>query len=528
MVWVLGAVIAGLVVLYLFRPRFPVFIASAARFMENLPGGAPRRRRFTLTAPLKSPAFWLQLLAFLALLGAALSGFYQRSGTTVGLWVVLDRSYSMAAVDSKGARMDRAQQAVADAVTALEALPDAPSCLRLSAFDLQVQELWTGTDPQGLLNAAQAVEPAPRGTDLSLLRSLAVTESPEDCPLTHLMIISDEAAPSLSAPQPGQMQVIWQDIGAEGPNLGLGTPVYLSSPFGASKPSLAVSLIGTGAGRLIATGPDGRAALDQSLGASGQARLLPEPAGEWQLELRAPERDAYPGDDLMLLDVPETRALTVDWRLPEQRLLRALGWRGGRPDDAALAVARDDPGTATPLLLVGPGWRGALAEDVALFEPDHALLDAVNLDVADALPLPGIRPPEGFRPVAMTGDSRVLIALRTAPRAVWLPGLPIITQPGPEAATTQLLFFNAIRWLLGADFDQLDWQYVTEQGQPIEGGASEWRDKQEVRSTGSLSALADGQTLSSESPAWPIWLMIAALLIALERVLAGYRAGAWR
>lgn len=516
----LAAVLAALVVLYMSRPRFVRLRLSAARFLTGLPAPRKAGRRLALSAPLTSPPFYLQAGVVLLLVVAVVLDMNdvstRQSQGRIGVWLMVDTSYSMSTHQAGTSRMALAGETALSVLRHVSATAGrGDACVRISAFDLERRDLYAG--PIDRANAAiDGLAPRPFGTDLSLARPEG--PMPDDgCPPTHLVVISDR--PAL---EPGTLPLVWLDIAEPVSNVAVEAIEPVRDPLDGQVRTVGVVVAATGErpqAQLTLTGPDGsvvaRTPVEWPDTGPWTFRFQPGVPGSYAATVEP--GGAYDGDDVAVFAVKDAGPVRIDWRVAgTERPTLAAPWEagGGTP---TLRIAYDlDAGDGVPTLMIGPGLRPGTPSPVDLFLDRHPILDGVNLDLLDQAGMSPATLPAGFEPVAAHRDGSVWVAVRDEPRAVYLPALATGGSDGPDRAAV-LLTANALRWLLGerdAPAAPPDWLAVD--GTPIAGAQGEAPLPDPPRSTGALDDLRPGGA-QQRVALWPWAVLLAALLLAVER-----------
>lgn len=521
----LTGLIGVLVLVHMTRPRFERRRMSAARFFKDLPPPRQGQPRLRLSNPVTSRPFYLQLLSLLLLLLALLStqiSFAQQQARDIGMWILLDTSASM----STGSRMSRAVGEVR------QALGQPAVCIRASAFDMERRDL----TPETVI----VQEPRALGTDLNLVRGLVAlleTQPPGECAITHVLVVSDMPAPEWVATSEG-VRVVWRSVTAGEPNIGLTQVQATRNALTGRVQEVLVEVVGYGdtqsvpAAQLEIFGPGANLALPIDwAGERWQDTFVPDAPGEYTLRLSA--GGAYALDDEITFEIPGDKQIAVDWQLGDHPLREQLPWLedANQPDFRIAAFPPDN--STMPTLFVGPGYtdEGA-AFEIRDFYEASPLLNDLNFDVLEELSLPGVRLPESFRPVLRGTDQRVRLAERDDPPAVYVPGLPTGTDDN-LGRTSTIIFFNAVRGLLASrPVEPLYTLTTPEDPTPRVGHlplhAGEGNTARAARSFGTLSDLQSFDMRAVETPLWPLLLVLALLVFAVERGLALFGGGAWR
>lgn len=546
---VLVALAAGVVAVHMIRARFlsrPP-ISSAAFFKPLPPTQSPQ---FAIGNPLRSLPLYLRL-AVVGLLIAATFPITVRElpgvDAPLGIWLVIDTSASMSARAGGVTRHAEAVNLATQVIAAVEDREDLQPCWRALAFDMEVRYGTASPAAEAALQAVQEFAPRPLGTDVDLLRShLAGQDIPtvsEGCPPAHVVVLSDRPAPDwLTAIETPRFT--WLVAGAPTDNVGLIAIVPDRHPLSGRIDSLSVTVAAYGAR------PDGVSLQVQTEVAE---ELLPinwdadgiwnvsipiTTSGFYSLTLSAGGNYAY--DDVATLDLDEAGPIRVDWQLADRSVLNALVGTGAWVEDSLapqLRVAgRLEDADEVPALVVSGGYA-AEPFTIADFYEASPLIAGLNFDVIERIGMTAAPLPEDFIPVlrsqqAPSGDM-AWIAQRDDPPAAIVPGLP--TQLGDEkGAVSNVIFFNAVRWLL--DTRDLRPIYVlTDPTHPqIEGARlalhqGEGDTAQRARGQGTVQDIYAGasQPVQNMRPWWPMLLTAAAVLFALDQLLAVWKVQQW-
>lgn len=267
-----------------------------------------------------------------------------------------------------------------------------------------------------------------------------------------------------------------------------------------------------------------------------QQRVTLPDGGTYTVTLNS--ADAYPLDNQVTLRTPPPRQIRVDWRLNDRRLADALNWppATNAPDLRVWPYQNGwaPPGDGVPLLLVDAAYgRGALTE-IAAFDETSPLLDDLNFDVAEAAQIAGPSAAElaPMRSVMLDTQDRVWIAAAENPPLAYVPGLP--TQTGDENldAFSTTLFFNAARFLLSER--ELPPLYgLTSPAQPAVDAAhaalhpGEGDTAQPVRSVGDVNDIQATLSAAEGDPLWPLLVVLAGVIVLLERYLSVFGGPRW-
>ena len=485
-IWLVGGLFAGLILAHMVRSRFIRHRISSARFFSDLPLARQQRPRLRWGNPLRSRPLWLQIPVVLLLLAALIYArrtILDKETLGFGVWVLVDTSASMSTASGTSTRMDAANVELAATLDRIESL-GRELCLKISTFDMEISHIGETQSAAAARQLLEITQPRQLGTDLNLVRSLAQALEEQEqaqCPITHLVVISDMPAPSWVT-EFQSVAIVWRDVGTAESNVGFTTVQASRDPLTGQVRRVDLSLRAFGPApthtRLETRGPGGDIVAQEVITwpTSGRWRSSFNPTVPGRYRVRLLQGGAYTIDDEIRLDIDDERAIRVDWRLADRQIINALGWSRDtqRPHLRVMPLPVDD--SDIPTLYVGDASSVANGEasEIRDFQEGNPLLADLNLDVVESLPLAGIPLPTGFEPVLRRTDDRVWLARRNHPAAAYVPGLPA----GDEnmAAFSSTTFFNAVRWLLGKrgalPFVHLDLAGLpTSRGQPS-GAAS--------------------------------------------------------
>lgn len=435
--------------------------------------------------------------------------------------------------------MDAARREVDRALDRVrEAAGDLDVCYRLSAFDMERRDVLVSREAGSIRRAVGDLGPRTLGTDLELVRGiLALLNDQADtqCLVTHIVVVSDLPAPDWVSRQEA-VQIIWRDIGKKVYNIGFTGIQPSRNPLTGLVRQLGVEVTAYGAPPADAvidvTGPDGRSVMNQVLtwqdDKTWSGRFSPEIPGRYRM--RVSPGGAYLYDDVIVIDVGDEQKIRVDWRLPDRRLFRQLGWVEDKVAPHFIVTSQLPVECKGSTFVVGGGYgeKRKGEYDIRDFIEGSPLIADVNFDAVESLELSGIELPDGFSPVLRGTDGRVWLALRDDPvcPCVYVPGLPTGTDDvlGRFSAT---VFFNGLRWLLRER--TLPPLYTLTRPGALEPEGSrlvlhrdEGNTYREEYSSGSIDNVEAVVGRWGKEPVWPIPLMLAVLLFFLERVLAAY------
>jgi hypothetical protein len=544
---ILMAVLGLLIVVHMTRTRFRRREVSVARFFRELPQPKERQRRIELSNPLRSASLYPQAV-FLGLLLAALlplvRGCRLAAEKDLGLWVVVDTSYSMATDQYGALRLELAKQEALAFLERAESLAgDRPPCLRLSSFDMEVQEHLPASRSSAAFRSRLAELQVRRlGSELSQLQQVlsSITEPIADgddlssCQPTHRLVISDLPAPNWVGEQAATL--IWRDVSQPVDNCGITDLNAERNLLTGAVRALTITATAYGrppaAARLQITAPDGEET-GQPVAwlASGvwRHRLQHLQPGIYRFQLEP--GGAFAGDDRAVVAIPAGSTIRVDWQLPRQTLAQQLGWIID-PEQAQLQVVQlGYPAGDQPVLVVGDHYGRGRGGEIARFEEGDPLLAGLNFDVAESLGIGGVEPPPGFTPV-LAGADGTWVARRSKPPGVYLPGLPT-TGDEEQRHFSATLLFNGLRWLL-AGSDPQPLYTLTSPAEPEPAATrialhpGEGRTDHLPASRGDIEVIRPLSREQEQEPAWPWLLALAGLLLSVEQGLAAFGGARWR
>jgi hypothetical protein len=542
------AVLGLLIVVHMTRTRFRRREVSVARFFRELPQPKERQRRIELSNPLRSASLYPQA-AFLGLVLAALlpmvRGCRLAAENDLGLWVVVDTSYSMATEQFGETRLALAQRETLAFLERAESLAgDQPPCLRLSSFDMEVQEhLPASRSSAAFRSRLEELQVRRLGSELSLLQQVlsSAVEEPAgavsdelSCQPTHRLVISDLPAPDWVGEQAATL--IWRDVSQPVDNCGITDLNAERNLLTGAVRALTITTAAYGrpsaAARLQITTPDGEtfsqpvAWLSSGIWRHRLQRLTP---GIYQFQLEP--GGAFAGDDRAVVAIPAGSTIRVDWRLPRQTLAQQLGWILDAEQAQLQVVPFGSPVGDQPVLVVGDHYGRGRGGEISRFEEGDPLLEGLNLDVAESLGIAGAEPPPGFTPV-LAGADGTWVARRPEPPGVYLPGLPTAGDEEQQHFSATLLF-NGLRWLL-AGSDPSPLYTLTSPAEPEPAATrlalhpGEGRTDHVPASRGDIEVIRPLSREQEQEPAWPWLLAIAGFLLTLEQGLAAFGGARWR
>jgi hypothetical protein len=537
-IYLFGAFIATLVVVYMARPNFRRTVTSAAIFFHD-DLAAASASRFGWSPPRPTRLFYVQLAVLvLLLLAVPQCHVLLRSGpeSPLGIWVIVDRSASMTTMQQGGTRM---QRAVAQLESLLGKRWTRGYCVKLSTFDLELRDvrddLHTVAD---VMREATSLSPRALGTNIALVeRALKQPRRnrPNECWIDSAVVITDMPAPPWMDTAP--KGDVWIDVSQPVGNLGLTDITETRDQLTGKVERVRFRVEAFGDiprdARLMVTWPGGAQktfAVQPWVGPAAVVELRPDAPGTYRIELSP--GGAYRYDDRAAIDVPAAEGLRVDWQVGQRDWLQRLGWKDA-PRDPDLRVL---PASALvderPAILVGAGYAPSTSvQPIADFLESSALLTALNFDVAERAGMHAAGAlPAGFEPVLRGRGGAVWIAQRQDPPAVYVPGLPLDGE-GSVPRFSSTVFFNAARWILQRrPLPPLFTLTSSDQPEPIDTRIAlhpaEGNTARTPRSAGSLDEGVSRATTDDPRPraVWPWFFAAAAAIFVVERWL-GLLAG---
>ncbi len=545
----IGALIAGLVLIYLTRPNYDELELSAARFFAEFTSQNESALQFSLKSLLLSRAFYLQLMVFLGLLLALLLTQCSRTAMAeqegIGVWVVLDTSNSMSTIQNGDSRWAAALAEIDTLQSHLEALnSDIARCTKLSTFDLAIKEQPAGVH---LNDAVAGIAPRTVGTDLGNIRQLmaALEEEDETCAITHIVVISDMPAPDWLTEAAADTPFIWRDVsipvgnvgitaiqGGGGDLLGTSSAINVEVTAFHEVPDNIILRVSDESGAVI---KEESFTLQQPGIVRGS--FLPEKSGLYTIEVQPGGN--FSGDDLATIAVDVTQQIRVDWQLEDSSLREQLGWQEDSVNPHLRVRAAESPiklDNSVPELLIGKGYQPeGRAAEIDYFDDDSPLLADVNLDVLERMSVTGLdlAPDSPLQHVLYDTNETVWLATGREQLAAYVPDLPVEFEEEELTAVFQLFFFNAARYLLQGRRPEPLYTLTSDSEPQPEGNriALHPGEGNTARIPHSLGELADIRPVlnnEDEEPVWPLFLAVAACLFLIERILSLYGGPKWR
>lgn len=555
-VWLAGGFLILMTAIHMARPYYEKRRLSQARFFADLSAVMQTDRRWRPGNPLRSFAFYLRLLFSLLLLLAFWMTFldygmiHGEMHQAIGLWLLMDTSASMSAVQNGRPRLGWAQLEVSLAVAQMSELSEnSDICFRLSTFDLERRDLLPRVDATTAIASLPQLEIRPLGTDLRLIRaavsevipSSEVNESSVNCPVTHLLVITDLPAPDWLAEV--DFPIIWRDIAVSLDNVGFSDLYALRDPLSGTinQVYLEVTAFGTPPTtvQVKVEGPDGHLVMEEQItdwaGAQvWRGNFTPDQGGVYQMSLSP--GGLYDYDDIAPLFIEEIAKPSVDWQLEDTTIPALLNWRIEPGSDFLRVVPYEMPllGVGVPTLYVGDAYDHLINEPqyISDFEEGSPLLLDVNLDAVEQLGLRGISLPDGFIPVLRGENENTWLAQREDLPAAYIPGLPVFSDDNLGRFST-LVFLNAVQWLTQQQ-PRAALYTLTSPEEPYVGDGRLALHPGEGNiavipfSHGELTDVQPVRGQRTGQPIWPLFLLAMASVFTLERILSAYGGGRWR
>jgi hypothetical protein len=526
------------------KPRANLWL-SAAQFFE--PSQARRENNFQVSlVPLS-----LQLLLRLGLMACLLIALWPNLGglpaqpnAAVNLWILLDTSASMTTVQSEQTRwaaaLEEAQRAIEAAAIAANGQP---FCIQLSGFDMEryPQQGNLYRDARLAGEGLGQFNPRSLGTEIGIVlqavadSTLQVQEN--ECPPTHIVVITDLPAPATGLDYQGEPRIIWRDVAVPIDNIGFTELASERDPLTGGVQTVTVQMRAYGeqnAVRLVITDSEGQTietADADWLGDTWVFAWQPSEPGRYQLKLEP--ADAYNLDNQAAIEVAAPLPLAALCNLPDCSFIDLIGWRSPELVPQLLITDRlDDVDETLPTLIIGSGYQPVReVTPIVTFKEGHPLLADLHFDILEHMGITGrvgAQVPTDFAPI-LSGQDGVWIAARETPPAVIVPGLPFENaeaigeqQSGNNVSLT--IFFNAIRWLIQTGpteplFTLTSPAFPTVEGNRIALFEGEGDTTRAPISIGEVSDIAP-KPVEQPDPLWPVCLALAALFFFIERFLA--------
>jgi len=452
---------------HLVRPNFQNLRISIARLLPTPPASAARRYRFPSLPKLRSVPFWARILSCIALLTllwpqTPISSTSPAAG--LGLRIVLDISPSLQVRESAAAgaaqRIELAFEVARSAIAlARQISPETGQfCLdlRLAGADISpATEDILAQDPATFLGH--------QGAGSQILKRALSLPNPNNCSISHILVISDQAENLGEMPSTGPI-ILWHQIGSPRPNLAIQSIAITPTGLGELQPSLDITLRSFGTATspplLTVETPAGLAvpALrpDPSQPNLWHARLDNVQAGLYRAQLD--DGGAFSGDDQAIFTIQDSGFLGFDWQFdmapPPGLPLAARGdgilvtslaqLAGSEPQRPYVALYDGGPPDPQRQTRIGP------------FLDAHPILQMLDFDAFErAAPRPAPQLPPEMIAALQNENGLAYLGLRDAPRSVVIaaPLAPMPFGAGASSAShdaftvSNILFFAAIDWV---------------------------------------------------------------------------------
>ncbi|WP_321447887.1 hypothetical protein [uncultured Cohaesibacter sp.] len=530
-----GLFLVVLLVKYMRRSKVRHVEISALQFLPELSEARQSRVRWQMSAPLRSPLFWLRFLILLTLLAILLlDGVLvpTKNAPALGVLVAVDHSPSMAV-----GRPTRLQLANEMADKIVQHVTAQGGCSRVVAVP--------HTAPSNGVGDA-GVSP------IAMMHALSASLEDGPCRWTHLAVVSDLPKPPFFALSDARehekvaegevlsADPLWFQVGEPEANSALTGADFKAAGLGGDGARLSLNIARFGDTNsdlsLVVTGPRGQilspdAPVDLGKGQEVSVTYAVSEPGTYRAELE--ETGGFALDNRLALSIGAMSVLPIALDADVSagalaNLARQMAPVVGAERDDAVRIgfySAEDGLTERGIYLVRGEAQGVNA--LGYFQKESPLLEAVDLDLLETLKPRGLgRLPEGFRAVAAGADGKVWIAVRAgAHPAVLMPepagGLANANLADAQHLTWLVAFINAYRFVNQDRQPLLDVSHVDGAGARIENLAYE---SDTAKPLGTNPALDDIQPVSmmgeAQSPLWPWLALVAIILIVAERVVA--------
>jgi hypothetical protein len=172
-----GAAMIAMIVLHMRVRRHTAMDVSAGAFLLKVADAEQPDHRWSLAAPLSSMLFWLRMAALTAILLALLSALRPQwlAGTpapVLGVWLIVDQSYSMTGRDRSGAALIDAARAEGRAAIDASFARNSDHlhvCMAISGLGRTLSAPRTASARDAALRALDEIAPLPESANLSLI-----------------------------------------------------------------------------------------------------------------------------------------------------------------------------------------------------------------------------------------------------------------------------------------------------------------------------------------------------------------------
>lgn len=559
---VMGAVLAGLIVLYLISPHYLRFYISSARFFRASPDGPVDTPRFRWRSLALSRSFWLQLsvltLLLLALLFTHLELSAGQQSPHVGVWLAIDASSSITTIQAGIPRAELAYREVEALREQLNRLADEgiSVCVVLSTFDLAEQVVGP-VNLAELRDVESYLQDFTLGTDLGLIRGRlarladvdtdpGATVAEDKCRITHLVVVTDRPVPEwAAAPESNTPAVIWRDVGEVVDNVGI-VDVSRAGSILATSDIIEVTVAAYGQIPVRSTvtlrASNGAIVRDETIDWEQRSpqRVQFESVAGGQHTVSVRSDDAYMLDNAVTITFQAATNIHVDWQIEDHRLVSALGWvvDSRQPHLRVTRYPYDLQDDDVPTLLVGPGYSqpslaGEPVDQIAYFAENQLLAD-LNFDVAERLGLPGVvlQDDDGLQSIMFDESGQTWFAVSFDPPAVLVPGEPVGHADASVNAFSRTAFFNAVDWLLQAYTPPPLYSLTSPENPLIAGDRNALHpgegETPQPQSNGEIADISPAGESAETFPLWPLLLLGAMSLLTLERGAMMFGGARWK
>ncbi len=549
---ILAVFILILIILYMFRPYYQPFEISSAEFFETVKGPTISLR-FNILSLVTSIPFWLQLFILGCLLLAVLFSdrrLPQAPVESIGILIAMDTSASMSTRDGVQTRMDTARQEVdrirAQVIELSETYPDVRFCESLIAFDSGGIRVQDGMPIESIEHRALGTATATLRVWLESVLSAETGQNSVLCQPTHVIVITDVTAPEWVTQS--EIPVIWRDVGEPADNVGIVSIEPRGSELFGWNGSIEISITayGTPPSTTSIAILDANNSLVDSRElswtiATTQSRTLDLPtAGDYTVMI-VPD-DAYMYDNRATIRVDNFQNIRYSWELstPIPFDLSSVGWELNADNpNLRIVPATSDIENGIPTIIVGNEYRQATdSHSITYFEEETGLLDQISLDAAQSLRIGqssflASLNPELYTVILADDADNVLVAMNDSAPFVAIPGSPTIDADPELNSFSQTLFFNAVRWLLNSSTIAPDLYINTNNANlvPI-GNINVLHDGEGAVHTensgfGDFSDITPIQPQVAEDHIWALFLLLASVVLVIERGLTLFGGHPW-
>ena len=549
---VLVVFIVVLVILYMFRPYYQPFEISSAEFFETVKGPAISLR-FNILSLVTSAPFWVQLFILGSLLLAVLlsdRGLPQAPAESIGVLLAIDTSASMSTIDGNQTRMDTAKQEITTVRAFVgdlhEAYPDVRFCESLMTFDSGGVRVQDGIPIENIKHRALGTATASLQVWLESILSGDAQQNNTLCQPTHVVVITDVTAPEWVTQS--EIPIIWRDVGEPVDNVGIVSIDPQGSELFGWNGSVEISITayGTPPATTFISILDANNNLIDSRDlswsvATTQSRTFQLPtAGDYTVMI-TPE-DSYLYDNQATIRVDNFQNIRYSWELPTPLPfdLSAVGWELS-PNNPNIRIVSSSAElqSGIPTIIVGNEYRQATdSHAITYFEEETGILDRISLDAAQSLHI-GQSPfitsltPDLYTVILADDSDTVLVAMNDSAPFVTIPGPPMIDADPELNSFSQTLFFNAVRWLLNSSAITPELYSNTTNANPNPiGNINVLHDGEGATHTqnsgfGDFSDITPVEPQVAEDPIWAVLLLLASVILVIERGLTLFGRHPW-